>query len=93
MTDDKRTVKLPHNLILENRKSLNVTGVEDVDSFDEQTVVVYTGIGQLVIKGKSLHVNKLSLESGELTLDGEISSLIYTESHVTGGGFFSKMFR
>ena len=46
MAEEKKAVKLPQNIILENRKNLHVSGVEDVDSFDEQTVVAYTGLGQ-----------------------------------------------
>lgn len=91
--DEKRTVKLPHNLILEGRKKLTLTGVSDVDSFDDRAVVAYTSYGELTIKGKDLHISKLSLESGELSLDGEISSMSYSESHETSGGFFSKLFR
>ena len=93
MAEEKRAVKIPHNLILENRKFLNISGVSDVDSFDEQNVVVYTDLGQLIIRGNGLHVNKLSVESGELTVEGEIDSLAYTESKASGGGFFSKIFR
>ena len=92
MAEEKKT-KLPHNLILEDRKKLNISGVEDVDSFDEQTVIAYTSLGQLVIRGKSLHISKLNLESGELQLDGEIAALAYTDSHGGKGGFLSKMFR
>ena len=79
---------MPHNLILEDRKKLVVSGVEDVDSFDEQTVVAYTAVGELMIKGEGLHINKLSLETGELTLDGEIASLTYTENRSSNGSFF-----
>ena len=64
-----------------------------MDSFDEQTVIAYTGLGQLVIRGKELHISKLNLESGELRLEGEISALAYTDSHAGKGGFLSKMFR
>lgn len=84
---------MPHNLILEDRKKLVVSGVEDVDSFDEQTVVAYTAVGELMIKGEGLHINKLSLETGELTLDGEIASLTYTENRSSNCSFFSKLFR
>ncbi len=93
LTEEKKTAKLPHNIILENRKNLHISGVEDVDSFDEQTVIAYTGLGQLVIRGKELHISKLNLESGELRLEGEISALAYTDSHAGKGGFLSKMFR
>ena len=84
---------LPHSLILEDRKKLVVSGVEDVDSFDEQNVVAYTAVGELLIKGEGLHINKLSLETGELTLDGEIASLTYSENRSGNGSFFSKQFR
>ncbi len=93
MVDEKRTVKLPHSLILENRKSLTVTGVSDVDSFDEQAVVAYTDLGELTIRGKNLHINKLSLETGELTLDGEVSSMTYTDNQSSNSSFLSKLFR
>ena len=91
--DEKRTVKLPHNLILEGRKKLTLTGVSDVDSFDDRTVVAYTSFGELTIKGKELHISKLNLENGELNLDGEIDSMAYSENHETGGGFLTKLFR
>ena len=93
MVDEKRTVKLPHSLILENRKSLTVTGVSDVDSFDEQSVVAYTDLGELTIRGRNLHINKLSLEVGELTLDGEVSSMTYTDNQSNNVGFLSELFR
>lgn len=93
MVDEKRTVKLPHSLILENRKALTLTGVSDVDSFDEQAVVAYTDLGELTVRGENLHISKLSLETGELTLDGEIGSMVYTENQPRSAGFLSKLFR
>ena len=75
--EEKKTAKTPHSLILENRKSLTATGVSNVDSFDEQTVVAYTDLGELVIKGNGLNINSLSIETGELTLTGEVSSMRY----------------
>lgn len=70
-----------------------MTGVSDVDSFDEQTVVVYTDLGELTVHGRGLHINKLSLDSGELTLDGEVVSLTYTDNQPNKGGLLSKLFR
>lgn len=93
MSMDKNNIKMPHSVILEDRKSLVITGVSDIDSFDEETVVAYTDYGELTVKGKSLHVNKLSLESGELILEGQISSLIYTDNKVNNSGFLSKLFK
>ena len=93
MLEEETPVKMPHSLILENRKFLTATGVSNVDSFDEQTVVAYTDLGELVIKGEHLNINKLNIETGELTLNGEISSMTYTENKSSSGGLFSKLFR
>ncbi len=96
MIDDKKNVKapqMPHNIIMENRKNLNISGVRDVDSFDEQTVIVYTDLGQLIIKGSNIHISKLSVETGDLSVEGEICSLVYSQTSRSSGGFFSKMFR
>lgn len=92
-TEEKHPVRMKHNLILENRKVLTVSGVSDVSGFDEQSVVLATEMGELSIKGSNLHINKFSLETGELNLDGDIYSLIYSENKQTEGGFFSKLFR
>lgn len=89
---EQKTVKIPHSLILDNRKKLTATGVSNVDSFDEQTVVAYTDLGELVVRGSKLHIDKLNIESGELTLDGEITSMSYSENQATGG-FFTRLFK
>ena len=91
--DQSKTVKMPHSLILENRKSLTATGVANVDSFDEETVVAVTDIGDLTVRGSKLHIDKLNLETGERTLDGEISSVTYSENRSSGGGMFSRLFK
>jgi len=92
MAEEKKSVKIPHSLILENRRALTATGVSNVDSFDEQTIVAYTDLGQLVIKGSKLQINKLNIETGELTLNGDISSMSYSENQLSGG-FFSRLFK
>lgn len=92
MTEDKK-MKAPHSLILEDRKHLTVTGVSDVDSFDDQVVVAYTDFGELTVRGKKLHINKLNLESGELTFDGEISSMVYTDEGPKSKGLLSSLFK
>jgi sporulation protein YabP len=91
--EEQKAVKAPHNLILENRRSLTATGVSNVDSFDEETVVAVTDIGDLTVRGSKLHIDKLNLETGELTLTGTISSVIYTENRSSGGGVFSRLFK
>lgn len=86
------SVQPPHNLILEGRKHLTATGVTNVDSYDEQTIVAYTEEGQLLIRGRELHMEHLNTESGELTVTGEVLSLTYAESRQQGS-FFSRLFR
>ena len=94
MTDEKRTAVVPHNIVLEGRRMLTVSGVSDVDSFDEETVVIFTELGELTVRGSNLHINKLSVDVGELTVEGDISALIYSENANSGsGGFFSRVFR
>lgn len=66
-----------HNLILENRGNLVLTGVTDVDSFDENSILLYTELGELVIRGKKLHINIMNVETGDLSVEGDISALVY----------------
>lgn len=93
MADEKRMNSMPHNLVLEDRRMLTVSGVSDVDSFDEETVVVFTDLGELTVRGTNLHINRLSVEVGELTVEGNIAALIYSDEAPKSGGFFSKVFR
>ncbi|MBR4858319.1 MAG: sporulation protein YabP [Clostridia bacterium] len=93
MADEKRNPAMPHNLVLEDRRLLTVSGVSDVDSFDEETVIVFTDSGELTVRGSDLHINRLSVEMGELTVEGRISALIYSEDTPKNGGFFSRVFR
>ncbi|MBQ9860113.1 MAG: sporulation protein YabP [Clostridia bacterium] len=89
---EKSAVQLPHQLILQERHLLEMTGVSDVDSFDENTVTAYTTLGELTIHGKGLHIRQLNLESGSLSVEGQVDSLSYAEA-VRGGGFFGRLFR
>lgn len=83
-----------HNAILEDRSKLMLTGVTDVENFDENKVYLYTQLGELVIRGKQLHVNEMSVESGELTVEGEINALIYGDKDRTKKlGLLGKLFR
>ncbi|MEG0545966.1 MAG: sporulation protein YabP [Oscillospiraceae bacterium] len=94
MTENSQRVKMPHNIIMEDRCHLTVSGISDVDSFDEQTVIVFTDIGELTIKGENLHINRLSLEMGEILVEGTINSLSYSDNENTkGSGFFGRVFR
>lgn len=92
MIEEKKT-KSVHNLILENRRALSVSGVHDVDSFDEDIVAVFTELGLLTIKGSDLHIDKFNNETGELIVSGMIDSLGYSdEEKRTASGFLQKLF-
>ena len=92
MNGDKNILSVPNNIIMEDRRLVTVSGVSDVDSFDEEAVVAFTDIGKLTIRGRGLHINRLSVEVGELAVEGEIDSLAYSDVS-NGGSFFSKVFR
>lgn len=93
VTEEKTRAIMPHQVILEDRKTLNVTGVSDVDSFDGLTVVVYTTLGELTVKGCDLQIQRLNVESGDLSLTGEIDSLTYSTSPSRRGGKLGRLFR
>lgn len=93
ISEDKKTGFLPHNCILEDRKTLSVSGVNDVDSFDEQTIVAITDLGELTIRGEKLHITRLSLEIGELQIEGNISALSYADIAPKNSSFWGKVFR
>lgn len=71
----------PHTIIMDNRKKMAITGVLDIDSFNEQGVIVLTEQGVLIVKGSDLRINKLNVESGDVSIDGMIDSLTYTDLH------------
>ena len=81
-----------HRLELVGREWLTVSGVEDVDRFDGTGIVMSTSAGTLVVTGEDLHIGKLSLDGGELHVDGEIDALQYEDDRREGGGFFSRLF-
>lgn len=83
---------MPHILNLSERSQLSATGVRDVDSFDDTAVIVHTEQGELTIKGSELHISRLNVETGDLTVEGRIDSLSYAELRARGG-WFGKLFR
>lgn len=83
----------PHHLILEGREQLSVSGVEEVESFDETQIVMYTSKGALIVRGEDLHIEKLSLDGGDLKVEGSIDALTYEDSPRDKGGLFSRLFR
>lgn len=72
-----------HNIILENREKLSMSGVTDVESFDENEVSLFTALGELVVRGKNLHVDAMNLDSGDMDITGEIKSFVYGDKDRT----------
>lgn len=84
--------KIPHSVIIENRVSISFTGVRDMGSFDEQAVVLYTDYGEINLRGSKLHINKLSLDTNEVDIDGNIEAVVYTQNKQSGG-LLGRLFR
>ena len=92
--EEKNKLNVPHQLVLDERKHLTVSGVKDVDSFDEQTIIASTALGEMTVSGSGLRINRFSVDLGELAIDGdEISAISYSENTDSSGGFFSRIFR
>ena len=77
---EERSGIRPHACRLENRNAASLTGVREVVSFDENQVVMDTEMGLLTIKGKDLHVSRLTVEKGELEVEGQVDSLTYSSN-------------
>lgn len=79
MEDLNSINKRTHKMTLSNRRTCNLTGVSDVLSFDVNEIILETDQGMLMIKGKDLHVNRLTLEKGEVDIEGKVDSFTYSE--------------
>ena len=90
MAGEERMKEMPHTIILEGREKLSVSGVIDVQSFDEEQVLLETVRGMLVVRGQGLHVERLQLEAVELIVEGEVGSLEYDDSVQQRGGKLSR---
>lgn len=93
---DEKTYTKPHKLLLNNRRTSTISGVTDVISFDISEILLETEQGMLTIKGSDLHVNRLTLEKGEVDIEGRIDSLAYsevTDYHKMGASFLSRLFK
>lgn len=80
-----------HHILLEGRNSLTVSGVEEVERFDEATITMYTSHGTLIVQGEGLHIEKLSLDGGDLKVEGKVDSLSYEDHSPHRGGFLSRL--
>lgn len=94
MEEKKRAIA--QNLIMENRERLSVTGVVDVDSFNDESILLETDLGTLIVKGQDLHINKLNLDNAELIVEGDIESCTYSDKEYgksKGLNFFGNLFK
>ncbi len=88
----EEVIRSNHNIIIEDRKKLTLSGVKDVISFDDETLLLETVLGRLTVKGAGLHIVNFDTASGDLFAEGKIYAAVYT-SDEKNGGFFSRVFR
>ena len=95
--DERKSINtgVIQNLILENRGKLSISGVNDVLSFDDQVVMVETELGLLTVKGENIRINKLSIDTSEVIIEGDISYLAYSDKELekNKGNLISKIFK
>ncbi len=79
-----------HSLTLEDRRKLDLSGVDDVLGFDESSVLLRTSAGMLTVEGEQLHIRHMSVDCGELSIEGKINGLIYVDKTTRKNGLFGK---
>ena len=89
--DNRARPAMSHHVSLEEREQLVISGVEEVESFDENTIYLTTSLGGLEIQGEELHIEKLSLDGGDLKVEGRVNALIYGEERRERGGLFARL--
>lgn len=93
---EEKIISRQHKIMMQNRSQGSITGIQDVVSFDENQIVLDTDMGLLTIKGKELHVSRLTLEKGEVDLTGSIDSLVYSSNAAyrkSGESLFNRLFK
>lgn len=91
--EEKKSIK-PHSITWKGRMQGSITGVKDVLSFDENSVILETELGMLTVKGKELHIGRLMLEQGEVEMDGNVDSIVYSgSSPARKGSLIKRMFQ
>ena len=83
-------LKAPQHITLENREHLSISGVEEVERFDETTIVLSTSLRELVVRGQDLHIETLSLGGGDLKVEGTVEALTF-QDEAPRGGFFARL--
>ena len=90
MEDNNRIIQ---NVILESRKKLNISGVKNVVSFDEETLLLDTTLGRMTVKGEDIKIESFNTSSGDFSAVGTIHAIVYMAGENTGGGFISRLFK
>ena len=93
---DEKIGNRPHGCQMQNRSVANLTGVREVVSFDENQIVMDTDMGLLTMKGKDLHVSRLTVEKGEVDVQGSVDSLAYSSNEAyrkEGQSLFARLFK
>ena len=90
---DEKCITFPHSISLDERQNLTVSGVTDIGGYDEQTITVMTPQGEITVRGENLHIIRMSVEMGELVVEGSITSLQYTEIRKQAEGFFARLLK
>ncbi len=87
----KRAEMGPHRLSLEDRHLLSLTGVTDVDSFDDTVVLLQTNRGRMTVRGEGLQLKHLNLEGGQVSVEGTVSAIVYEQATRDSGGFLRRL--
>lgn len=84
-----------HKILMSERKKLTVTAVEDVESFDDERVVIISDLGTITVMGADFKISKLNIDDGQLEIEGEIDEIKYSDTvrETSQGGFFGRIFR
>ncbi len=86
-------MKQKHQVILKNREKVVISGAAEVDSFDENHVVMITELGVLLVKGGGLHIQSLNVDSGDVSVTGKIDAVEYIEAQSKDTSFWGKLFK
>ncbi len=82
-----------HNVVMENREKMSISAVTDVESFNEQEIILNTQMGMLSVYGSSLHISRLNVETGELKIEGNVDSIAYEDRASSRESFLSRLFK
>lgn len=92
MTENKIKFR-NQNVMMEDREKMTITGVEQVESFNDNTIILTTVKGGMTIKGDSLNISKLNLEDGSVKIEGKINGVAYTARDITTKNIMGKLFK